>query len=96
MPCRRRCVRRWPRFAAQLGLNVLWSWAFFGARSTVAGLAVIVALWLAVAGWVRAAGRIDPLAGRLQIPYLAWVSFAGLLNATIFVMNLNRTRPIRR
>ena len=82
-------------FAAQLGLNVLWSFAFFAARSTGAGLAVVVALWLAVAGWVRAAGRIDPLAGRLQIPYLAWVSFAGLLNATILVLNMNRTRRIR-
>jgi tryptophan-rich sensory protein len=74
-------------FAAQLGLNVLWSYAFFAARSPAAGLAVIVALWGAVAGWVRDAGRIDSLAGRLQVPYLAWVSFAGLLNAIIFWMN---------
>jgi tryptophan-rich sensory protein len=74
-------------FAIQLGLNVLWSFAFFAARSTVAGLAVIVALWVAVAGWVRMVGRIDPLAGRLQLPYLGWVSFAGVLNATIWWRN---------
>ncbi len=74
-------------FGAQLALNVLWSFAFFAARSTGRGLAVIGALWLAVAGWVRAAGRTDRLAGRLQYPYLAWVSFAGLLNATIWWLN---------
>jgi tryptophan-rich sensory protein len=77
-------------FGAQLALNVLWSYAFFGARSTGAGLAVIGALWLAVAGWVRAAGETDRLAGRLQYPYLAWVSFAGLLNATIWWLNRGR------
>jgi tryptophan-rich sensory protein len=74
-------------FVCQLGLNMAWSFAFFGLRSTVAGLAVIVALWLSIAAWIRALGQVNRPAALLQAPYLAWVSFAGYLNATIWWLN---------
>jgi tryptophan-rich sensory protein len=78
-------VYRW--FFVQLGLNTTWSFAFFGLRSPLAGLVAIVPLFAAVVGWAIAAGRVSPLAGCLQIPYAAWVAFAGFLNATIWWLN---------
>lgn len=74
-------------FALQLALNLTWSCAFFGLRSPAAGMAVMVPLWLAVLGWARAAGRVAPLAGWFQLPYLAWVAFAALLNAVVWSRN---------
>ena len=74
-------------FGLQLVANVAWSFAFFGFRSVGAGLVAIAALWLVVLGWLRAAWRIDRAAGLLQAPYLVWVTFAGLLNARIWLLN---------
>ncbi|MFN8524272.1 MAG: TspO/MBR family protein [Chloroflexota bacterium] len=78
-------ARGW--FLCQLGLNVAWSFAFFGLRSPLAGLVVIVPLWLSVAAWIRAAGRLSLVAGWLQAPYLGWVGFAAFLNGTIWWLN---------
>ena len=40
-------------------------------------------------GWMIAAfSKADPLAGRLQIPYLLWTGFAAVLNFSIFLLNL--------
>jgi benzodiazapine receptor len=74
-------------FAVQLVLNVLWSLAFFGLRSPLAGLVVIVALWIAILATVVVFHRISGWATFLLVPYLAWVSFAGLLNAAIYALN---------
>ncbi|MDZ7702415.1 MAG: TspO/MBR family protein [Halobacteriales archaeon] len=74
-------------FAGQFVLNVAWSAAFFGARSIVAGLVVIAALWLAIVGTVRAFDRVDRRAAALLLPYLAWVSFAGYLNYAFWTLN---------
>jgi tryptophan-rich sensory protein len=78
-------ARTW--FLGQLALNTAWSFAFFGLRSPLAGLAVILPLWGSVASWTRAAARVDRLAGALQLPYLGWVSFASVLNAVIWWKN---------
>ena len=74
-------------FVGQFGLNLAWSAAFFGARSIVAGLAVIAALWLAIVGTVLAFDRVDRRAAALLLPYLAWVSFAGYLNYAFWTLN---------
>jgi translocator protein len=47
----------------QLGLNVLWSAVFFGARRIGAGLVVIASLWVAVAAGTALAARVTPTAG---------------------------------
>jgi tryptophan-rich sensory protein len=87
-PARGQAAARAQRlYLVQLALNLGWSFAFFGLRSTAAGLAVIVPLWVAILAWVRAAGRASPLAGRLQVPYVAWVAFAATLNAAIWRRN---------
>ena len=74
-------------FLAQLVVNVGWSVAFFGAHSPLAGLVVIVPFWLLIIATIRAFGRIDRVAGALLAPYLAWVTFATVLNAAILRLN---------
>lgn len=74
-------------FALQLALNVAWSVVFFGQRNPRGGLVVIVSLWLSIAATLIAFVSIDPLAGALFIPYLAWVTFAAVLNGTIARLN---------
>lgn len=74
-------------FGLQLGLNALWSPAVFGAHSLVAGLGVILLLWLALAATVRAFAGIRIVAAWLLAPYLAWVTYAGYLNAGLLVLN---------
>lgn len=74
-------------FVAQLVLNVLWSWLFFAwHRGALAFLDIIVLLVLIVAT-VSAFWRVRPLAGALLIPYLAWVSFASVLNYSVWQLN---------
>ena len=74
-------------FGAQLALNLLWSMLFFAARRIDLALLDIVLLWVAIAATGAAFWRIDRLAGALFLPYLAWVTYAALLNATIWQMN---------
>jgi translocator protein len=71
----------------QLGLNVLWSAVFFGARRIGAGLAVIASLWVAVAACAALAARVTPAAGWLLLPYLGWTTFASFLNLRIWQLN---------
>jgi len=74
-------------FAVQLALNVAWSVVFFGRRNLRGGFAVIVGLWLAIAATLVVFASIDTLAGALFVPYLAWVTFASLLNGAIARIN---------
>jgi tryptophan-rich sensory protein len=74
-------------YAAQLGLNALWSAVFFGLRSPGAGLATLLGLWLAIGGWMRALLDVDRASAALAAPYLAGVPFAGVLNASIWRLN---------
>jgi len=74
-------------FVIQLALNVLWSGVFFGLRSPIAGLAVIIALWLMIAYTIRLFLRISRPSGLLLVPYIAWVSFAALLNYYVYALN---------
>ena len=74
-------------FSAQIALNALWSFAFFGAQSPLLGLAVIVPLWASILLMILEFRKADRCAGNLLVPYLLWVSFATLLNAAIFILN---------
>lgn len=73
-------------FFAQLALNGLWSFAFFGAHSPLAGLAVILAL-VAILATMRLFWRLDRTAALLLAPYLAWVAYATVLNGAIWRLN---------
>lgn len=71
----------------QLVLNVLWSFAFFGAHSPLAGMIVIVVLLAAIVVTILAFRRVSGWAAVLMLPYLAWVCFASVLNAAILALN---------
>jgi tryptophan-rich sensory protein len=75
-------------FCVQLALNAFWSAAFFGLRSPLAGLVVIVALWVAIIVTISYFLRVSRVAGILLLPYLGWVTFAALLN--FYLYNLNK------
>jgi len=74
-------------FLAQLTLNTLWSILFFGLRSPLAGLVDIVVLWLGIIATIVLFFRVSVPAGVLLLPYIAWVSFAAVLNAAILRLN---------
>ena len=74
-------------FVVQLVLNALWSWLFFGWRLGALSFADIVVLWLLIAVTLVLFYRIRPVAGLLLVPYLAWVSFASVLNFSIWQLN---------
>jgi len=74
-------------FAAQLVLNVLWSFAFFGRQSPLAGLWVIAALWIMIVATIVSFSRVSAPAAILLAPYILWVSFAAVLNAELFRLN---------
>lgn len=74
-------------FFLQLMLNVLWSMAFFGLRSPLLGLMDIVLLWTAIFLTIRKFLNISRTAALLLVPYILWVSFAVLLNFSLWVLN---------
>ena len=74
-------------FAAQLVANAAWSWLFFAAHQGALAMAELVLLWLLVAASVICFWAIRPLAGLLVAPTLLWVSFAGVLNASVWLRN---------
>ncbi|WP_457089267.1 TspO/MBR family protein [Microvirga sp. P5_D2] len=74
-------------FFVQLTLNGLWSFAFFGAQSPVAGLVVIAALIVAILATIATFWKLDRAAALLLVPYLAWVTYASVLNGTIWRLN---------
>ena len=74
-------------FFVQLILNVLWSVAFFGLRSPLLGLMDIVLLWIGILLTIQNFSKVSKFAGVLLLPYLLWVSFAALLNFSLWVLN---------
>ncbi len=75
-------------YGIQLFLNFLWSFLFFGARSPGWAFTEIILLWLALQWTVRLFFRESRTAGWLMIPYLAWVTFALVLNGAIWFLNV--------
>ena len=74
-------------YLVQLFLNFLWPVMFFGLVRFAAALLVLVLLWIAIFITIRRFFPISPLAGKLLIPCLIWVSFAGYLNAGVWLLN---------
>jgi len=74
-------------WAAQLGLNFLWSPVFFGAQRPGLALVVLVMLLAAIIAFIALSLPRDRLSAALFVPYAAWVSFAFILNAAIWRLN---------
>lgn len=77
----------WLAFALQAVLNLAWTPLFFGLHRPDLAFLDICLLWMAVLWTTMRFGRIRPLAGWLLVPYVLWVSFALVLNGTIWLMN---------
>jgi len=75
-------------FIFQLILNTLWSVLFFGMKSPFAAFMEIIFLWVAILTSIILFFRISRLAGALLIPYILWVSFASILNFSIWKINI--------
>ena len=75
-------------FLLQWFLNALWTPLFFGLHRPGLAFAEIVLLWLAIVATLWSFWRARKLAGLLLVPYLAWVTFATVLNFTIWRLNL--------
>ncbi|WP_291100329.1 MULTISPECIES: TspO/MBR family protein [unclassified Flavobacterium] len=74
-------------FAIQLALNGLWSYLFFGLKNPMLAGIEMVLLWLMIFETYAKFGKINTIASYLFIPYLLWVSFAFVLNASIWWLN---------
>jgi len=74
-------------FAIQLGLNALWSYLFFGLHNPMLAGIEIVLLWLMIFETYTQFSKINKIASYLLLPYLAWVSFAMVLNGSIWWSN---------
>jgi translocator protein len=74
-------------WAAQMIFNFAWSPLFFGLHEIALALIVIIALLISIVGFIVSSRKQDHLSSLLFLPYLAWVGFATLLNASIFLMN---------
>lgn len=74
-------------FIIHLVFNAGWSIVFFGLHSILGGMIVIIILWGIIVALIRGFYRIDRIAAYLLIPYLAWVSFASVLNFSLLMLN---------
>lgn len=74
-------------FGVQLFFNFFWSIIFFNARAFLFAFVWLIFLWLAIIANICFFYKINKNAGKLLIPYLIWVTFAGYLNLAIFLLN---------
>jgi len=74
-------------FLLQLGVNFFWSIVFFNMQAYGLAFLWILVLWALIFWMIQLFRQVDPLAARLQIPYLLWVSFAAYLNFATWMLN---------
>ena len=74
-------------YAIQLMLNFIWSLAFFNMQAYLLAFVILILLWISIIAMIKSFYEINPLAGKLQVPYLLWVTFAGYLNLAIYLLN---------
>jgi tryptophan-rich sensory protein len=74
-------------FGLQLVLNVLWSFLFFGLHSPFYAFLEIIILWIAIVLMIVNFFKVSRTAGLLLLPYIFWVSFAAILDFSIWRLN---------
>jgi benzodiazapine receptor len=74
-------------FILQLGLNIGWSYTFFGWHAIFFAFLCIIALWAFLLCTIIQISRFSIIGAALLIPYLLWISFAAYLNYAIMVLN---------
>lgn len=71
----------------QLILNFSWSIVFFGMHQIAVAMIVIILLWLSIVLNINWFNKFNRAAAWLLVPYLLWVSFASVLNVSIYLLN---------
>jgi translocator protein len=74
-------------FGIQLFLNFCWSFLFFKFQMLGIAMIEIHVMWLSILAMIIVFYNINKTAALLQIPYLLWVSFATVLNTTLWYIN---------
>ena len=74
-------------WALQIALNTLWTPVFFGAKNLGGAMIYIGLLWVTICVLIWATRQVDKPSAILLLPYLAWVSFAGVLNFAFWSLN---------
>jgi tryptophan-rich sensory protein len=74
-------------FLTQLSLNFGWSFIFFYFNRIGFALIEIVLLWTSIVIMIASFYKIKPIAAYINIPYLLWVTFATILNASYYLLN---------
>ena len=74
-------------FILQLALNFIWSPIFFISKNFLLAFAVLILIWIFTLLMIISFYRTSKLAGLLQVPYLIWLTFAGYLNLSIYLLN---------
>ena len=74
-------------FVSQFAINLIWSPVFFAFRQPLIALIIIIVMLILIAMTIHSFKKIDKLAAILLLPYILWVSFATLLNASIVYLN---------
>jgi tryptophan-rich sensory protein len=74
-------------FLLQLLLNFAWSFIFFYFNRIGFALIEIVFLWISIVIMLVLFYKIKPMAAYINIPYLIWVTFATILNASYYLLN---------
>lgn len=64
-------------------LNILWSFLFFSQKNVSGAFYELIILWVSILAMIFVATKISRKSAWLLVPYLAWVSFAGILNYII-------------
>jgi tryptophan-rich sensory protein len=76
-------------FTLQLIMNLYWSILFFGKQNPGLAFIEILILWISILCTILVFHRISKIATYLLIPYLFWVSFASVLNFSLWLNNRN-------
>jgi len=74
-------------WSLQLALNVIWTPIFSGAQNLEVAFYYIIMLWVIIIAYIFVCWHIDRLASLMMMPYLAWVSFASVLNYYYWQLN---------
>lgn len=71
----------------QLLFNFVWSFIFFSANNYLFAFVWIIILWLLIIATILRFKMIKNRAAYVLIPYLVWVTFAAVLNFSVFLLN---------
>lgn len=75
-------------WALQLALNTIWTPVFAGAQNLEVAFFYIILLWSSILLYIFVSWKVDRWSSIIMVPYLAWVSFASVLNYTYWQLNI--------